>query len=59
VKGLTKGQRLRVLGMPRLDLALVSWRVKNAKTRPEVLTWRLPYEMLIVGVIGVAPDDDQ
>lgn len=39
-----------VLGIPRMDLALVSWRTKNAKNRPEVLTWNLPYEIIVVGV---------
>jgi hypothetical protein len=38
----------RVLGVPRIDLALISWRTHNAKTRPGVLTWSLPYEMIIV-----------
>lgn len=44
------GDCLRVLGIPRLDLALVSWRARNAKTNPEVLTWNLPYEIIVVGV---------
>ena len=35
---------------PRFDLALVSWRARNAQTRPEVLTWNLPYEMIVVGL---------
>jgi hypothetical protein len=47
---LRAGQRLHVLGIPRIDLALVSWRVRNASQRPEVLTWSLPYEIVIVGV---------
>lgn len=50
VRNAKSGDCFRVLGIPRLDLALVSWRVKNAKTRPEVLTWNLPYEMIIVAV---------
>ena len=50
VKGLRKGQCLHVLGIPRVDLALVSWRGRNAGTRPDVLTWSLPYEMIIVAV---------
>jgi hypothetical protein len=50
VKKLKKGKRLHVLGMPRVDLALVTWRVKNSKDKPDVLNWSLPYEMIIVGV---------
>jgi len=41
---------LHVLGIPRIDLALVSWRVRNAGTRPEALRWDLPYEIIVVGV---------
>lgn len=51
VKQLHKGDSLHVLGIPRINLALVSWRAKNAKTRPQVLDWNLPYEIVIVGVI--------
>lgn len=50
VQGLQAGKRLHVLGIPRINLALVSWRVRNASERPEVLTWSLPYEIVIVGV---------
>lgn len=46
------GDTLEVLGIPRINLALLSWRVRNAGSRPEVLTWNLPYEMIIVGVYG-------
>jgi hypothetical protein len=49
---LRKGGTLHVLGMPRINLALVSWRMRNAKKKPEVLGWQLPYEMIIVGVFG-------
>ena len=50
LKDLKSGDRLHVLGIPRINLALVSWRMRNAVRRPEVLTWNLPYEMIIVGV---------
>jgi len=50
VKDKVAGDCLRVLGIPRMDLALVSWRAQNAKTRPDVLSWNLPYEMIVVGV---------
>ena len=58
VKTLKRGDQLHVLGMPRIDLALVSWRTTCAKDddcrtkHPDVLNWSLPYEILIVGVYG-------
>lgn len=50
VRDKPKGTVLHVLGIPRIDLALVSWRARNAETHPEALTWNLPYEVLVVGV---------
>ncbi len=50
VKSLKKGDRLHVLGVPRINLALVAWRIRNASGKPGVLEWNLPYEMVIVGV---------
>jgi hypothetical protein len=50
VIGLKKGDRLHVLGIPRIDLSNISWRIKNYKTKPDVLTCDLPYEIIIVGV---------
>jgi hypothetical protein len=52
VKTLNKGDQIRVLGVPRIDLALVSWRVRNAGNLAEVLTWSLPYEIIVVGTSG-------
>lgn len=43
------GGCMHVLGVPRINLALLWWRVQHAGTRPDVLTWNLPYEMVIVG----------
>ena len=43
------GDCLHVLGIPRVDLALVSWCAKHAIERPEVLTWSMPYEIVVVG----------
>jgi len=51
-KGLKKGDRLHVLGVPRIDLALVAWRSAHAAQDPEVLRWSLPYEIAVVGVYG-------
>ncbi len=50
VKDLKKDDVLHVLGVPRISLKLVSVRKQKAKTTPGILTWNLPYEMLIVGV---------
>src|SRR5262249_6006588 len=50
VRSLKKGETLHVLGIPRVDLALVSYRTRVADAHPEVLTWHLPYEMIVVGV---------
>ena len=47
---LKKGAHMTVLGIPRIDLALVKFRAEHATDRPEVLDWNLPYEMVIVGV---------
>jgi hypothetical protein len=51
VKSLGKDDCLVVLGMPRISLALVSWRISNTKNKKykDVLNWNLPYEMIIVG----------
>jgi hypothetical protein len=52
------GTRLHVLGLPRIDLSLVSWRVQaaaNGNTEP--LTWGLPYEIIVVGFYEYAPAD--
>ncbi len=57
VKVLKKGETLHVIGIPRIDLSLVSWRVRASTDTalkvkfPNVLTWNLPYEMIIVAVL--------
>jgi len=50
VRTLKKGDKLHVLGVPGIDLALVSFRTRHAKQTPGILSWNLPYEMLIVAV---------
>lgn len=52
VSGRQAGDTLEVLGIPRINLAILSWRVRTGPTRPEVLSWNLPYEMIVVGVYG-------
>jgi hypothetical protein len=49
--GLQMGQKLHLLGLPRVNLAVIRWRIRNADQRPEVLTWNLPYEMICVAVL--------
>ena len=39
---------MHVLGIPRINLALVSWRAAQAKTRPEALQWNLPFEIVAI-----------
>ncbi len=46
-----KGDYMHIVGMPRINLAILAWRVDNATTRPEVLQWNLPLEMIGLGEI--------
>ncbi len=41
---LAKGERARVLGMPRINLSLIHARIIEAKTEPLALVRNLPYE---------------
>ena len=50
VKTLSKGGVMHVLGVPRINLKLVSFRRLNRTKIPGILSWNLPYEMLIVAV---------
>jgi hypothetical protein len=50
VKLLKRGDRLHVFGLPRVNFAEVSRRVKNSRTDPTLLVKPLPYEMIIQGV---------
>jgi hypothetical protein len=49
IDSLSKGSFVHVVGIPRIDLALVSWRIEHATDRPEALEWNLPLEMIAVG----------
>lgn len=51
VSTLKKGDQLHVVGVPRISLALLSWRLQHATERPEVLNWTLPYEIVVVAVL--------
>ena len=48
-----------MLGIPRVDLALVDWRSKNKNDPRNPLTWNLPYEMIIVGVYPEGCERDE
>lgn len=58
VRSAGAGDCFRVLGIPRLDLALVSWRARTGKSNPDVLNWNLPYEIIVVGVYDSACERD-
>lgn len=46
---LGQGSKMRVIGIPRISMGLIKWRLAQKTNRPEVLNWNLPYEMIIVG----------
>ena len=45
---LQEGDRIHVVGVPRISLALLSWRTEHRNDHPEALDWSLPYEMVVV-----------
>jgi hypothetical protein len=47
---LKKGDCRVVLGIPRIDLALVNYRVDHLTDQPGALDWSLPYEIIVVGI---------
>jgi hypothetical protein len=51
VKDLSAGQVMHVLGIPRIDLSLVSYRIKHAAEHSYMLEWNLPVEMIIVAYL--------
>jgi len=51
LQGLKKGDVLRVVGVPRINLTLVKWRVEHKSDHPGDLTWSLPYEMVILTAV--------
>jgi hypothetical protein len=55
LKTMHKGEALHVIGIPRIDLALLSWRVANSTRMAGVLDWSLPYEMVLVAAFSDAP----
>ena len=50
VRLLKRGDRLHVYGLPRMDFAEVSRRVRGSRADPTLLTKPLPYEIIIQGI---------
>ena len=50
VRGLGRGARLRVYGLPRVDLSEVYRRVQESGRQPSLLDESLPYEVVILGI---------
>lgn len=55
IKALHKGDALHVVGVPRIDLSVVAWRVANASRVAGVLDWSLPYEIVLVAAFDDHP----
>lgn len=51
-KSLKPGDCMLVLGIPRIDLALVSWRIRHGG---DALRWSMPYEIIVVGIYDDEP----
>ncbi|HET7451351.1 MAG TPA: hypothetical protein VFL12_01300 [Thermoanaerobaculia bacterium] len=49
-RNLVAGDRLRVFGIPRIDLSAVAWRADRADAEPQALDGKLPYEIVVVGI---------
>ncbi len=48
VRELDKGSMMHVLGIPRIDLRLLSYRINHSADKPFMLEWNLPVEMIVV-----------
>jgi hypothetical protein len=48
VKSMNEGQKITLLGIPRVSLALVDWRLNHPGNGNERLKWNLPYELVIL-----------
>ena len=58
VRSLKPGGQLHVCGIPRLDFAEISRRVMGSRTNPSLLTQKLPYEIIILGVFKGAKQNE-
>lgn len=50
VQGLTRGARLHIWGLPRLNFAEMWRRAEGSRSDPSLLEGPLPYEIVVVGV---------
>lgn len=48
VADLSKGKVMHVLGIPRVNLDMISFRIEHASENPHLLEYNLPVEMIIV-----------
>ena len=55
LKSLKPGEGMHVLGVPRISLKLLSFRVAHHGENEQMLDWGLPYELVIVGFYGKVP----
>jgi len=58
LKALKPGEGMHVLGVPRISLKLLSFRVAHHSENEEMLDWGLPYEIAVVGFYGKVPASD-
>jgi hypothetical protein len=61
VQNLKKDKRMHVIGIPRISLKLVQWRLdhqSDAGFDVSPLDWRLPYEMMIVSATPLSGDSE-
>ena len=49
-RSLAAGDRLRVFGIPRIDLSAVWFRMEHAAEDPGLLDGNLPYEIIVIGI---------
>ena len=52
VSELAKGDKLRVLGIPRINLNEIDSRINNSDTNKDLLNENLPFEMIIISVLN-------
>ena len=57
---LSKGKRMKVIGIPRISLKLLQWRLDHQNDQFDIspLEWHLPYEMIIVSGDPISGDED-
>ena len=63
-KAAKKGDRLQLIGIPRVSLKLVKYRLDHKDELEtahgtDPLDWRLPYEMIAVSAVPVEGNDDE